>query len=598
MSLETQLDYAQHLYSNLPADWFPEPTWEDAPVEPNQTAPNLKATLRALAAGYASDGLSMTSGIGLQDQINYTQAQSRIATASGFWLDYVAADYFGPLITRHHNESDFNFRKRILINLLTERGTRCGLICNLTNLTGYEPKIVEMLNPGDTGAYAGSTFITVLPNRTVESRQGLYTTSPNGILTDNLGNQYQLYDDKQGFGYTLLSNNARFASTNSNVVLLVYFNERMYFETVQGVWYVITSPTTIEVSPIGDPRQYANGEYFTDIVDYIPEPTYEFSSFPAYAGMAYASADGSVPGAGYYSSNNLPFQLFVQAYRPVGQGVPNVAGYDSTMWGYAPDFRYLGSARPLDYGYGEYIATDQVTGSVTDQDIYDTIKNTLPAGVIGWTSIRDFVEQNPPKNTGFLGYNFYLGSTCLAGQQVELDTITSVVSLLPITMKAVAYQPVFSGLSVTPLAVKMIAALNNPIPAIGYVNVPFIMHAYVNINPLGGTLSPFVLGVVGQVNSEIHGTGNITVKFGPVVQLHSETGVVGNITPLGVKMLATMQTQPSQITVFQLTTFAAHPAGDILGQFILGQGVLGSEGGLLGISWQMGYSRLGVDYGF
>lgn len=79
--------------------------------------------------------------------------------------------------------------------------------------------------------------------------------------------------------------------------------------------------------------------------------------------------------AGAYGSMLLPMQAFVTAYRPVGAGVPSIAGYGISTAGYG-----VGSQ-------GEYAALSMVQGALTDADIYAAIDNVRPAGYVIWARI-------------------------------------------------------------------------------------------------------------------------------------------------------------------------------------------------------------------
>ena len=81
--------------------------------------------------------------------------------------------------------------------------------------------------------------------------------------------------------------------------------------------------------------------------------------------------------AGGYGSLACPFQAFVVAYRPLGQGIPNVGGYGSTVGGY-------GKPSQL-----EYANPSLVQGAVTDVSIYAAIDSVAPAATILWTRIGD-----------------------------------------------------------------------------------------------------------------------------------------------------------------------------------------------------------------
>lgn len=83
----------------------------------------------------------------------YAKLQTRLMTATDGWLDVIAADYFGAALMRAANQSDANFRAKIIINMFRERGTRYAITKVLTDLTGRAPIIFEPLRPADTGAY-------------------------------------------------------------------------------------------------------------------------------------------------------------------------------------------------------------------------------------------------------------------------------------------------------------------------------------------------------------------------------------------------------------------------------------------------------------
>ena len=79
--------------------------------------------------------------------------------------------------------------------------------------------------------------------------------------------------------------------------------------------------------------------------------------------------------AGGYGSLALPFQAFVTAYRPAGQGIPQVAGYGSPSGGYSTPSR------------ASYASLNDIVGSVSDEDIYQAVSAASPAATILWTHI-------------------------------------------------------------------------------------------------------------------------------------------------------------------------------------------------------------------
>jgi hypothetical protein len=79
--------------------------------------------------------------------------------------------------------------------------------------------------------------------------------------------------------------------------------------------------------------------------------------------------------AGAYGSVRLPYQAFVTAYRPLTQGVPNIAGYGS------PEGAYSTPSQT------EYANPSLVLGVITDADIYAAIDSVKPAGTLVWSRI-------------------------------------------------------------------------------------------------------------------------------------------------------------------------------------------------------------------
>jgi len=78
--------------------------------------------------------------------------------------------------------------------------------------------------------------------------------------------------------------------------------------------------------------------------------------------------------AGAYGSMMMPYQAFVTAYRPVGVGVPYVAGYTSTPSGYSSPSR------------GEYAPAANLV-SLTDAQIYAAIASVKMEGTAVWVRI-------------------------------------------------------------------------------------------------------------------------------------------------------------------------------------------------------------------
>ena len=214
-----QQDMLRRIKAVLPARWFAD------------TSPVLDGVLSGLAAGWAW----------LYGLLAFVMAQTRIATATGVWLDMIARDCFGTRLSRRGAQSDDAFRTRIQRELLRERGTRGAISAVLQDLTGRPPVIFEPARAADTGAY--------------------------GLAT--------------GYGM-----------------------------------------------------------------------------------------------AGAWGSLNLPYQCFVTAFRPHGNGIAQISGWGAPAGGYGR-------------GALEYASLDMVQGQVTDEDINAAIAGVLPVATVAWTRITN-----------------------------------------------------------------------------------------------------------------------------------------------------------------------------------------------------------------
>lgn len=80
--------------------------------------------------------------------------------------------------------------------------------------------------------------------------------------------------------------------------------------------------------------------------------------------------------AGAYGSMQMPYQAFVIAYRPLGTGIPSVAGYGVSTGGYSQASQ------------AEWASLSMIQNAVTDADIYAAIDSVRPAATIVWTNIQ------------------------------------------------------------------------------------------------------------------------------------------------------------------------------------------------------------------
>lgn len=89
--------------------------------------------------------------------IQFARQQTRIATATGGWLDLIAYDFFGYTIARA-GLTDTAFRAEIEANILPAAGSREALISALISLTGRSPIIYDPWNPSTIGGYGVGTL--------------------------------------------------------------------------------------------------------------------------------------------------------------------------------------------------------------------------------------------------------------------------------------------------------------------------------------------------------------------------------------------------------------------------------------------------------
>ena len=124
-------DMLGRLKAVLPTRWFADET------------PVLDAVLSGFAAS-ASALYAFLAGVRLQ---------ARVATASGAFLDMIAADFFGTRLQRRFGQGDNPWRTRILAEMRRDRATRAALVSVLTDVTGRAPAVFEPARPADTGAW-------------------------------------------------------------------------------------------------------------------------------------------------------------------------------------------------------------------------------------------------------------------------------------------------------------------------------------------------------------------------------------------------------------------------------------------------------------
>lgn len=135
MATGDQNDMLSRLSGLVPTGWFTD---------------GYAAIRDAVLAG-AAWGLAF-----IHSALDYARAQTRIATATGGWLDVIAGDFFGDTLLRKANQTDASYRAAIIANLIRERGTRAAIIAVLLQLTGRVPVIFEPQRPIDVGGYGAA----------------------------------------------------------------------------------------------------------------------------------------------------------------------------------------------------------------------------------------------------------------------------------------------------------------------------------------------------------------------------------------------------------------------------------------------------------
>ncbi|WP_438384073.1 hypothetical protein ABHV46_07135 [Asaia sp. BMEF1] len=139
----TARDFARRLRLVLPSGWFPAYRGDEA-----EDAPVLQALLTGFGAILAS----------IWTLMSFVRRQTRLGTTDGAFLEMAAADFFGPSgVIRLALEKDTHFRRRMVSSLVAPLNTRAAVSEAVRRLSGAAPRIIELGNVHDCGAwrYAG-----------------------------------------------------------------------------------------------------------------------------------------------------------------------------------------------------------------------------------------------------------------------------------------------------------------------------------------------------------------------------------------------------------------------------------------------------------
>ncbi|MDE2024871.1 MAG: hypothetical protein KGJ07_00080 [Patescibacteria group bacterium] len=172
LGAQTYQQIFNRLVAQLPP-WFNNPQFVDQPIVPdlkNATTNFNNVTwaflITALNSYLQMQYVWLQMRIGAYEIFNddnypadYPNTLAPIATGNS--LDLIAQDFFGNGLTRRPNESDDNFRNRILTNLMSVKCTRPAMLTALSNLVlpAFEqagikfvpPEIYEGWYPLDNG---------------------------------------------------------------------------------------------------------------------------------------------------------------------------------------------------------------------------------------------------------------------------------------------------------------------------------------------------------------------------------------------------------------------------------------------------------------
>lgn len=92
---------------------------------------------------------------------------------------------------------------------------------------------------------------------------------------------------------------------------------------------------------------------------------------------AYGAPNCGYGRAGGYGSRLMPYQALIIAYRPLGTGIPNVAGYGISTGAYRTPSQ------------SEYASLSMINQTVTDSDIYAAVNSVRPIVSTLWTRISN-----------------------------------------------------------------------------------------------------------------------------------------------------------------------------------------------------------------
>lgn len=367
-------DMVGRMKAVLPSRWFPLPN-----PDGSTASPILDGILTGMAWPWAQ--------IYLFGQ--FTQLQTRIATASGAFLDIISSDFLGKRLFRAPGQGDTSFRARILAEILRPRATRSSVIQALFDLTGRTPVIFEPRWPPDTGGY-GFQGMTVGTNLAYGLAGGwgsmalpfqffvtAYRAIGGGIA--------------KVAGYGSLCATEMDLTTTGESTIVVSTDVPPLIPNAHVLKCTMTSSGSHvagQISEIG----VADQNYGIAIWVWIPNGSSVSSvAFQAETGNA-AAISGTAPN----TSSTSAWQAATQIYTASGGATSLVLRVAAASPGaiiYATCARFdlaspvIGQAGGYGVGAIEWGSLDMSAGHITDADIDAAIVNVLPVGTTAWTRI-------------------------------------------------------------------------------------------------------------------------------------------------------------------------------------------------------------------
>lgn len=88
----------------------------------------------------------------------FAKLQTRLATATGGWIDLAAYDFFGTNLPRLNGEDDTKYSRRVRLEVFRDRNTRNAIDRAVYDLLGVHPRLLEPWNPLDTNGLGCPQF--------------------------------------------------------------------------------------------------------------------------------------------------------------------------------------------------------------------------------------------------------------------------------------------------------------------------------------------------------------------------------------------------------------------------------------------------------